>query len=117
MTRSVVLSVCTGIAFASTAAFAHHGWGSYDASKILTIDAPVIRLTWQNPHVHLDVNHDNAAWEIVLAPPLRMNTRGLDPDMLKVGSLVQIVGYPSARVAHELRAERITVGGKTFELR
>ena len=31
------------------AALAHHGWGSYDASKVLTIKAPVVALSWQTP--------------------------------------------------------------------
>jgi len=28
------------------AASAHHGWGSYDATKVFTINAPVETLTW-----------------------------------------------------------------------
>jgi hypothetical protein len=37
--------------------------------------------------------------------------------MIKPGSTVTLEGYPSTRVDTEMRAERITVGGKTFELR
>lgn len=46
-----------------------------------------------------------------------MNARGLNPDMIKPGTSVRIEGYPSTRVATEMRAERIVVGGKTYELR
>jgi hypothetical protein len=63
------------------------------------------------------VNHNGKAWDAVLAPPFRMNSRGLEPDMIKPGTNVTLEGYPSTRVETELRAERITVGGKTFELR
>jgi Family of unknown function (DUF6152) len=98
-------------------AVAHHGWGSYDASKIMTVDAAVASLEWQNPHVHLGVNHDGAVWELVLAPPFRMHARGLSPEMIKVGTRVSVEGYPSTRVEHEMRAERIRVDGQTFELR
>jgi hypothetical protein len=31
--------------------------------------------------------------------------------------VVAVEGYPSTKGERELRAERITVGGKTFELR
>ena len=34
-----------------------------------------------------------------------------------LGTSVVIVGYPSTQQPHEMRAERITVAGKTVELR
>jgi Family of unknown function (DUF6152) len=98
-------------------AFAHHGWGSYDAGKMFTVRSPVEKLRWENPHVHIDVKHQGATWEAVLAPPFRMDARGLKPEMLKAGTVVAVEGYPSTRVEREMRAERITVNGKTFELR
>ncbi len=108
---------CSSLALGCGAAVAHHGWGSYDASKIMVVESVVTRLEWQNPHVHAGVNHDNAVWELVLAPPFRMDARGLNADMIKVGTRVRVEGYRSTRVEHELRAERISVDGKTFELR
>lgn len=98
-------------------ALAHHGWGSYDASKVLTVASPVEKLEWQNPHVHVDVRHEGANWTAVLAPPFRMSARGLTPEMIKEGATVSVEGYVSTQTQRELRAERIVVGGKTFELR
>ncbi|PVE25726.1 hypothetical protein DC522_02810 [Microvirga sp. KLBC 81] len=98
-------------------AFAHHGWGSYDASKPFFITSAVQRADWQNPHVMIVVTHATRNWEAVLAPPFRMGARGLEPDMIKPGTQVTVEGYPSTRIQNEMRAERITVGGKTFELR
>lgn len=31
-------------------AFAHHGWGSYDDTKVIRITAPVEKMTYENPH-------------------------------------------------------------------
>ena len=98
-------------------AFAHHGWGSYDAARKFTIVNAVDRLEWQNPHVHLYVPHEGATWEAVLAPPFRMQARGLSPDLLKKGARVEVEGYPSTQNPREMRDERIVVGGKTYELR
>jgi Family of unknown function (DUF6152) len=112
LTMSLVAA--TGI---SGGAVAHHGWGSYDASKTMTIESSITHLEWQNPHVHIAVNHNGGTWALVLAPPFRMEARGLSPDLMKVGTQVRAVGYPSTRVERELRAERIVVGGKTYELR
>jgi hypothetical protein len=46
-----------------------------------------------------------------------MTARGLEPDMIKAGTSVTLEGYASTKVPTELRAERILVDGKTFELR
>ena len=100
-----------------SAALAHHGWGSYDSARKFTIQSAVKHLQWQNPHVHIQLDYDNATWTIVLAPISRMERRGLAPEMIKEGTEVAAEGYPSRRVDHEMRAERISVGGKMFELR
>ena len=105
------------LALAAGGALAHHGWGSYDAATTLTIASPVERLQWQNPHVHVFLKHEGATWEVVLAPPFRMEARGLSPDLIRAGTRVQAEGYPSTRAEHEMRAERIVVAGKTYELR
>ena len=56
-------------------------------------------------------------WEATLAPLFRMQARGLTKDMLKPGTPVVVEGYPSTCNQHETGAERITVAGKTIELR
>jgi hypothetical protein len=99
------------------AASAHHGWGSYDATKVLTINAAVEALTWTDPHTRITVKYEGAVWEATLAPLFRMQARGLSQEMLKPGTVVTVVGYPSTQKEHEMRAERITVAGKSVELR
>lgn len=101
----------------ATPALAHHGWGSYDAARVFTITAPVEHLDWSNPHAHLQLRHQGEMWEATLAPLSRMQLRGLTEAMLKPGTTVAVEGYPSTRTPREMRAERITVGGKTVELR
>jgi hypothetical protein len=98
-------------------ASAHHGWGSYDAATVLTIEAPVASLRWANPHAHVTVEHGGATWEATLAPLSRMRARGLVEADLAPGTMVTLIGYPSTRHDHEMRAERITANGKTVELR
>ena len=56
-------------------------------------------------------------WTVVLAPPSRMESRGLTKDMLKVGTTATVVAYPHLKIKDEMRAERITIGDKTTELR
>ena len=98
-------------------AFAHHGWGSYDAGRLVSMTSAVQRIQWENPHVTVVVSHENKNWDAVLAPPFRMSARGLQPEMIKPGTSVTLEGYPSTRMDTEMRAERIIIGGKTYELR
>ena len=46
-----------------------------------------------------------------------MGNRGISRDMLKIGATLTAVGYPNKTDAREIRAERITIGGKTAEMR
>ena len=57
------------------------------------------------------------SWNVVLAPPSRMERRGLEKGALKAGATVTVEGYANRDKPEELRAERITVNGKTIELR
>jgi hypothetical protein len=46
-----------------------------------------------------------------------MERRGLPKDILKPGTTATVVGYPNRTDPNEMRAERITIEGKTVELR
>ena len=54
---------------------------------------------------------------MVLAPPTRMESRGLPAAKLRVGGKATVVGYPHRSNEDEMRAERITIEGATVELR
>ncbi|MCL1634193.1 DUF6152 family protein [Luteimonas sp. SX5] len=96
---------------------AHHGWGSYDASKVMRFDAAPVEVRYRNPHAEITVDYRGQRWVAVLAPTSRMESRGLAEDALKVGKAITVEGYPRKDGTRELRAERIVVDGKTIELR
>ena len=95
---------------------AHHGWSGYDSATVLTLTGPLERVSYANPHVEIVVMVDKKSWKAVLAPMFRMDARGLPAGSLKLGDTVTVVGYPHRGMDGELRAERITVAGKTVEL-
>lgn len=102
---------------ASTLALAHHGWSGYDASQTLTLTGKVAAVDFTYPHATIRLEAQGKTWVAVLAPPYRMENRGLPGDNLKAGMTVTVVGYPHREDAAEMRAERIVVGEKTVELR
>jgi hypothetical protein len=98
-------------------AIAHHGWGSYDAAKPVTVNGPILTSKYENPHVTLTVRGNDKVWTVTLAPTSRMVNRGALVAMVAVGKTVSAYGYPSTVEKDEMRAERITVDGKTIEMR
>lgn len=98
-------------------ALAHHGWSEYDAGKPLKLTGRIVEYGYEHPHGHVRLETPGKTWLCVLAPPSRMENRGLAKDMLKPGGTATLEGYPNRSKPEEMRAERIAIGGKTIELR
>jgi Family of unknown function (DUF6152) len=101
----------------ATTATAHHGWSSYDSGKELNVTGTIKESGYEHPHGFVRLEAPGKTWVVVLAPPSRMENRGLKRDTLKPGTQATVVGYPHRTDAEEMRAERITIAGKTTELR
>lgn len=114
--HALLAGIAAGILPAGRAE-AHHGWGSYDAGAAFTIDGEILAARYENPHGEVEILHAGRRWTCTLAPPFRMQSRGLPPEALKPGVRAQIEGYPSRVTDAEMRAERITIAGRTVELR
>ncbi len=114
---AAAVALALSAAAAPTRVLAHHGWSSYDAEKIIKITAPVTDVSWGNPHGGAKVRYQGKVWDVVLAPVARMQARGLTPAMLSPGKAVTLEGYPRKDGVAEMRIERVTVDGKTVELR
>jgi hypothetical protein len=99
------------------AAVAHHGWGSYDAAKPVTVAGPILTSKFENPHATITVRGGDKVWTVTLAPTSRMVSRGANEKVVAVGQNISAYGYPSTVEKDEMRAERITVDGKTYEMR
>lgn len=104
------------VALAAPAA-AHHGWGSYDSTKTVTIEAEILEVKYENPHVEIVLQANNKKYTMTLAPVFRMENRGVPKPLLVKGKKVKVEGYQSKMHGDEMRIERITVDGKVVELR
>jgi archaeosine-15-forming tRNA-guanine transglycosylase len=116
MSRSLALSAALVLALAGTAA-AHHGWSSYDAARPVTVAGKIVTSKYENPHVSITVQGADKVWTVTLAPTSRMVNRGATAELVAVGKDISAYGYPSTVEKDEMRAERITVDGKTIEMR
>jgi hypothetical protein len=101
----------------ATGALAHHGWSGYDASKPLTVTGTIKVSGYEHPHGFVRLASTDKEWVVTLAPPSRMENRGLPAAMLKTGTAATVMGYPSRTDPDEMRAEWIQIDGKTTQLR
>ncbi|MGZ8211574.1 MAG: DUF6152 family protein [Burkholderiales bacterium] len=99
------------------ASSAHHGWSEYDSTKPISVTGVIKDSGYEHPHGHVRLEGPAKTWSVVLAPPSRMERRGLPASDLKAGNKVTVLGYANRNKPEEMRAERITVNGKTVELR
>jgi Family of unknown function (DUF6152) len=119
LTRSIALALLIAAPLAAWPAplAAHHGWSGYDSSRPLNLSGVIRESGYEHPHGYIKLEVPGKTWLVVLAPPSRMENRGLPRAMLVPGATATVVGYPNRTDPDEMRAERITINGKTTELR
>jgi hypothetical protein len=115
--RFIWSGIAAAALLAAGSAAAHHGWGSYDASKTIVLDGPILESAYEFPHGEVVIELNGVRWTATLAPPSRMQSRGLAREDIEVGKRVKAEGYPSTMRQNEMRAERVTVGSRVVEMR
>lgn len=102
----------------SAGTYAHHGWSEYQSDKPLDLSGTIEQAGYEQPHGFVRLKTaDDKTWLVVLAPPSRMESRGLAREKLVPGQRASVHGYPHRSKGDELRAENITIEGKKTELR
>ncbi len=116
-TLRITIVLVLSVAVLAGRAWAHHGWSGYDSHQTLELTGTILESGYEHPHGYVRLEVPGKVWSVVLAPPSRMERRGLAREMLEPGTTATVVGYPHRTDATEMRAERITINGKTTELR
>ena len=114
MSRSRILSAALAVALVPATLAAHHGWSSYNEKQPLNVEGTIAESSYANPHGTAKLQTADKTWDVVLAPPSRMEARGLTQAK---GTKARVLGYQHKQIATEMRAERITIDGKPVELR
>jgi hypothetical protein len=95
-----------------------HDWPTYDMTKQQKLTGVIRQLVYRGkpPIIKLETP-DKKLLTVVIAPPSRMEFRGLSDQMMKLGATVSVVAYPSKQIKDEVRAESLTIGNMTTDLR
>jgi|SRR5690606_8552430 len=110
---ALAILVLFGVSFTAF----HHGWANYDQTKVLDFKTVIEQSVYENPHALAEVEYQGDRWTVYLAPASRMAARGISADMIRKGTTVRLVAYPHKTKKTEMRAERIFIGDKKYELR
>ena len=98
-------------------ASAHHGWSWAEADQFEL--KGVIRAVYVGPpHPTLDVESaSDGLWRIELANPRQTERAGFKQDTAKIGDEIVALGNRSSDTSEKrMKAVRITVNGKTFDI-
>ncbi len=98
-------------------AAAHHGWSWAEADQ-LELKGVIRALYIGPPHPTLDVETANdGLWRVELANPRQTERSGFVEGSAKIGDEIVALGNRSSDPGEKrMKAVRITVGGKTFDL-
>ena len=117
MTRYLLaFLVAIGVAAATGAAHAHHGW-AWTTGKNIELTGVIKRARLGNPHGLLDVDVNGEAWTFEVGQPWRNTGAGLKDGDLAEGVTVRVIGEPASDPADKrLKVERLFLGEREFKL-
>lgn len=109
-----------GLLLTSLPALAHHGTGTYDSTKSVTLSGIVTEFAFTNPHAALyfdakDANGKVVSWAIEMNSPGVLRRAGWTKNTFKAGDQITITVRPAKAgtpVGLINRAQPVIVNGK-----
>jgi len=120
MKAAVAIGVAAGLLIVCSSVVAHHGTGTYDSSKSVTLSGVVTEFAFTNPHVALyfdvkDPSGKMVNWAIEMNSPGVLRRAGWTKATFKAGDQITITVRP-ARAGTPVglinRAQPVIVNGK-----
>lgn len=98
MKFSVVLAGAGLLAFTGPL-LAHHAFSAeFDASAPVTLQGPIVKVEWINPHawIHVAVKKPDGkteTWMVEGGTPNTLQRRGITRDTIKIGTVIVVAGF------------------------
>jgi len=109
------LALLTGVLLAGTIPLAaHHSFAAeYDSTKPVDVTGTLTKVEWTNPHIwfYLDVKDDKGTvtnWGFSAAPPGVLMRRGIQKEVLKIGSVIHVQGFRAKDGSHNASGGTVT---------
>jgi len=116
----IATSLC-GLTLATAPLIAHHSFAAqYDRNKQATLNGPVTRVDWINPHARIFMDVKDATtgkvvnWEVELSAPAMLMRRGWTKSAVVIGQPVTVKGSLAKDGSNLINASNVTLSnGKT----
>jgi hypothetical protein len=92
-------------------------WPAYDLTKPQKITGVIRQVLSRDPFEFVRIDAAGKMLDVVLAPPVRMEFRGLPERTFQTGLTITVEAVPSKTKPNEVRAQTLTINGKTTEMR
>ncbi len=118
--NSAYRRVVLGLAFIiimGLLAYAHHGWSEFDQNEEVTVTGVVEEPAFEYPHAKMKLNAEGETWDIIMAPPRRLNRMGVSDTNLQEGMTVTVTGHPHHENDNMMRIFEITIDDETISIR
>jgi hypothetical protein len=101
----------------SQRAVAHHGW-AWAEDEQSTLSGKIQSISMAAPHPTLQVTDAaGASWQVDLGNPSQTERSGFTGDTAKAGDAITVLGNRNRERARlHMKAVRITIAGKSFDL-
>jgi hypothetical protein len=90
--------------------WAHHSMAAmYDDRKSITLKGPVTLYEWQNPHVFIYVESNDASWAVELPSRIELRRVGWTRDTLKAGDSITVDAILARDGSKKVAAKSVTL--------
>ena len=115
--RSTIVAVALAAVLSSSAALAHHGWSGYHNEEFELTGTVETAVGLNNPHGTMRIRAEGQVWNIVMSPPARTKSAGLEQNTIPVGTTVTVQGHRHRDPKTlEIKTERVIVDGKVYNV-
>ena len=114
--RSLIAAALLAASLPAAPIAAHHGWG-WATDEEFRLTGVVRQVRHGNPHGTMMLATASGLWTVEIGQPWRNEQAGLTRELLRPGTRLLVHGHRSARRNERLmKAERIVIGGKSYNL-
>ncbi len=100
MSKKLWIAVAVaGFLMATGPLLAHHAFSAeFDATAPVTLQGPITRVEWINPHawIHVEVKKPDGkteTWMVEGGTPNTLQRRGISRDSIKIGTVIVVAGF------------------------
>ena len=111
--KRVYSGILIGLACAVSLAFAQESFTAvYDSGRQVTLQGPVTRIAWVNPHAYFFIDVRDragivATWAVEVGNPLVLEAEGWTGESLRIGDVVVVQGFPARGDASQAFAKSV----------